>query len=271
MASNNFLVFNQNPEALDNKELSKLFRNRMFRKAISLCIDREAISKNLYRGYASDSLSPIRDSSPYYKDDLKANYNPQKAREILAEIGLKDINKDGFLELSSGESLSFTIYTNSDNPLRKTMGEKIVEYLKSIGIKAEITPIEYDLLITKLLDNFNWEAVIIGASGSIEPNDLAWIWESNGPLHIWYPYQEQPSTQWEKRIDKIFAMGRTTWNMEESKKLYSEFQNIAVKYLPIINIVTPYQIYGYRNRYKNVFASPVSYKNIGILPYIFQK
>jgi len=272
MASNNFLVFNQNPEALDyNKELAKLFRNRMFRRAVAICIDREAISKNLYRGYASYSLSPIRDCSPYYKDELKANYNPQKAREILAEIGLEDTNKDGFLEFSSGESLSFTIYTNSDNPLRKAMGEKIVEDLKSIGVKAEITPIEYDLLITKLLDNFNWEAVIIGATGSIEPNDLAWIWESKGPLHIWYPYQEQPSTQWEKRIDKIFAMGRTTWNMEESKKLYSEFQDIAVKNLPIINIVTPYQIYGYRNRYKNIFASPVSYKNIGILPYIFQK
>ena len=271
MSSNNFLVFNQNPEAIKNKELSTLFRDKRFRNAISLCINRENIAEKLYKSYASYSLSPIRDSSPYYKKGLNPEYNPERSKEILKEIGLTDKNGDGFLNLPSGKDLSFTILTNADNPLRKKMGEMIVNYLKSIGIKANLKAIDYDLLITKLLDNFNWEAVIIGSSGSIEPNDLAWMWESRGPLHIWYPYQNKPSTPWEKRIDELFSMGRTTWDIEKAKKFYYEFQDIAVDYLPIINILTPYQIYCYRNNYKNIFPSPITYNNLGIIPYIFQK
>ena len=271
MSSNHFLVFNQNPEAIKNQELASLFRSKDFRNAISLSIDRDEISKELYKNYASDSLSPIRDCSPYYKDGLNAKYDPNKAREILKEIGLIDKNDDGFLDLPSGKPLEFTILTNSDNPLRKITGQKIVNYLKNIGIKTELKTIDYDLLVTKLLDNFNWEAVIIGASGSIEPNDLAWIWESQGPLHIWYPYQEKATTEWEKRINELFSMGRTTWDIEKSKTFYNEFQDIAVDFSPIINIITPYQIYCYKNNYGNLFPSPAIYNNIGILPYIFQK
>ncbi len=270
LRSSHFIAFNLNPRAV-NSEKYRYFNNRDFRKAISMCINRDLISKKLYRGYCSTDLSPLRDISPYYKSEGTDPFDPDRAKKILLKLGLKDTNNDGILELPSGKPFRFTILTNKDNPFRIEMGNIILEGLKKAGLQAELSPVEYDLLITKLLDSFDWEAVIIGSSGSLEPNDLAWIWESSGPLHLWYPYQKKPATQWEKRIDELFSMGRTAWNTEDAKRYYFEFQDIAAREIPIINIVTPYQIYAFRNGYGNIFSSAATYNSIGIIPYIYQK
>ncbi len=270
LRNSHFLSFNQNPAAVPKEKL-KLFRDKRFRKAVSMCINREKISKVLYNSYSTGELSPLRDISFFYKSMGSNPYDTDTAKSLFLSLGLKDDNNDGILELPSGKPFHLTIITNEDNPFRIKMAEIIVEGLKKAGIDAEIKSISYDLLITKILDSFDWECTILGASGSIEPNDLAWIWESRGPLHLWYPYQNSPSTPWEKRIDELFSMGRTTWDFTLAKKYYEEFQNIAAEELPIINIVTPYQIYAYRNGYGNIFSSAVTYNSIGIIPYLYQE
>jgi len=270
LASNHFLLFNQNPVAVDEKKRA-VYQSQLFRKAISHLIDRVRIVNEVYKGYAYLDSSPERDVSPFYTKRAPLPHDPAAAAELFSRLDLKDRNNDGYLELPSGDHFSFTILTNEDNPLRVKMAEMISENLKNGGIHADVAAIDYNALVTKLLDTFDWEAVIIGVEGTLEPNDAAWIWESGGPLHIWAPYLDTPQTDWEKRIDTIFALGRTTWDFNRAKAYYAEYQSIVAEQLPVINILIPAQLYGFRNDFDNVVPSAVTYNAIGIIPFLYRK
>jgi len=270
LKGNHFLVFNQNPDSVDNERLD-VFKSRDFRRAISLLINRERIKNEVYKGYAFIDSSPERDISPYYKNEKIIDYKPEEAKNILSKIGLKDIDQDGWLDLPDGKPFYFTVLTNDDNPFRIKMGEIIVQELKHSGLNVKLMPISYDLIVTKLLDTFDWDSIIIGVEGNLDPNNSSCIWESEGSLHLWNPYQDTPHTEWEKRLDELFAIARTTWDFQKAKDLYYEYQDIVAEELPIINIVVPAGIYGIREGYGNVIPGAVTDNTIGLMPYIFKK
>ncbi|MFW6138483.1 MAG: ABC transporter substrate-binding protein [Spirochaetota bacterium] len=268
--SSHFLCFNLNPKGVDKKKL-EIFNNIIFRKAVASLIDHQALIQETYQGYASSAPSSERNVSPFYNQNLEPySHNPEKAQNLFAQIPLKDVDEDGYRDLPSGEPFSFTITTNEKNPFRVKMGKMIKESLKQAGINARLQLVDYDVLLTRLLDTFEWEAVIVGIEGSIEPNQSSWVWESDGPLHLWHPYQERPCTEWEKKIDRLFAMGRTTWEFEKAKKFYFQYQEIIRENLPVINLAVPAELYGFRNGYGNIIPRSVTYNSIGIMPYVYQ-
>ena len=269
MGSDHFLVFNQNPLAMPEEKLA-VFGDRRFREAISYLINRERIIREVYGGYAFSHGTPVRDNSPYYKEGISAQHDPQKAAEILAGLGLADVDEDGSLELPGGERFQFSVYTNRDNPLRMKMARIITTALNEAGLAVELIPIDYDLIVTKLLDTFEWEAVIIGIEGTMEPNDSSWVWESKGPLHLWAPYQENPLSEWESRIDELLALGRSTWPTEDARTYYYEFQDIVRREIPVIPIVVPAEIVGFRKGFGNVIPRASSYNAIALTPYLYR-
>ncbi|MBN2322550.1 MAG: ABC transporter substrate-binding protein [Spirochaetes bacterium] len=268
LQSNHFLTFNLNDSVL-SEERFRLFSDRRFREAISLLIDREQIIRDVYGGYAFASGSPERDASWFYKQSPALVYDPLKAAAILDELGLTDKDGDGTRELS-GKPFFFSLYTNGDNPLRMKMAGIITRQIEKAGIAVDFEPIDYDLVVTKLLDTFEWEAVLIGLEGTVDPNDASWVWESKGPLHLWAPYQESPRTEWERRIDELFALGRTTWEAESAKPFYFEYQDIIEKEKPVIPIVVPAEIFGIRNGFGNVVPRASSYNSLALVPYLYR-
>ncbi len=268
--SNHFLAFNQKKEVVDPERL-EIFRNRAFRQAVSSLIDRKRIVNEVYGGCAYIDDLPSRNVSPFYTQIPPDEYSIDRAHELLSRTQLRDADGDGYLDLPSGKPFSFTILTNEDNPFRIKMGRIIAESLGRAGLSAKLQPADYDLIVTKLLDTFDWDAVILGLEGSIEPNDASWIWESKGALHLWDPYQEHPETSWEARINELFTLGRTTWNFYKAKEYYGEFQKIIADELPIITIVVPAQLYGFRKGFGNVIPRAVSYNALALMPYIYSK
>ncbi len=269
LRGNHFLAFNQNSKALSDEKYA-LVSNRGFRRAVSQLIDRQRIIDEIYQGYALADESPERSVSPFHSSIAPLPYDPAEARLLLEQLSLSDTDGDGFLNLPGGKPLTFTILTNEDNPFRVRMGELIAESMRQAGLNVTLVPTGYDLIVTKLLDTFEWEAVILGVEGSTEPNDSSWIWESKGALHLWHPYQETPATEWEKRVDILFALGRTTWNFTEARNYYREYQQIIARELPVIQIAVPAELYGFRRGYGNVIPSSATYNAIGLIPYLYK-
>jgi peptide/nickel transport system substrate-binding protein len=269
LKGNHFLAFNQNPKTIGT-ELHGLFADRLFRKAVSHLIDRERINEEVYQGFAFIDESPERSVSPFYTGIAPTPYSPGEAELLFEQLSLEDTDGDGFYNLPGGAALSLTILTNQDNPFRVKMAEHIAESMRRAGLDVTFEPADYDLIVTKLLDTFEWEAVILGFEGSIEPNDASWIWESKGALHLWHPYQETPATPWEERIDILFSLGRTTWDMKESLTFYHEYQHIIAREIPIMQMVVPAEIYGFREGFGNVIPSSATYNAIGLVPYLYK-
>ena len=267
----NFLSFNMNMKskpAKQNPELFKLFNDVRFRQAVSHAINREQIVRNVYDGLAQPGYGPETPANKlfYTKDIPKFEYDPAKAKSMLKDIGLKDSNGDGILELPNGKPVSFNIITNVENRLRVGTATIITADLKKIGLDASFTAIAFPTLISRV-DNqvekgkpyppFDWQAMILGLTGGVEPHNGVNVWNSGGNLHQWEPYQEKPTRPWEAKIDELFRQGAQEMDETKRKTVYGEFQKIVGEQQPYIYTVVPDAIVALYSHYGNVKQCPL--------------
>jgi peptide/nickel transport system substrate-binding protein len=262
----NFLLFNQNRDRnpdtgapfVDPVKLS-WFTNRDFRRAVAHAIDRAQmidILKNQL-GYPQDgALSPSAGFF-YNPDVVQYDYNLQKAKDLLASNGFIDRGGDGVLEDPSGNPVQFNLFTNSNNAERVQIAAIIRHDLQSLGMRVNFLALEFNSLVSKLNATYDWDAIILGLTGGVEPHFGKNVWDSGGQLHMWYPKQKAPATDWEKRIDEIFTAGVQELDDNKRKVLYDEWQEIVAEELPFIYTVLGSNIFAVRNKFGNL--KPSSY------------
>lgn len=252
-----FVVFNQNPNAPIPEYKLKWFRNTKFRQAISYAVDRKGIINIAYNGLAYPIYTAITPANKRLFDENyypKYPFNLKKAKKLLLEIGFKE-GKDGFLYDKEGHKLEFTLITNSGNKERETIGNIIKDDLKKIGIEVNFQAIDFNNLVSRLMSNYDFEAVIIGLTGSIDPYFGQNVWLSSGHLHMWYPNQKKPSTKWEAKIDELFKKAAVELNPEKRDQLYKEAFKIIGEQQPMIFIAAPEELLAVKNHLKNVFPT----------------
>ncbi len=256
--STNYLGFNLNPKAKVEPWKIKLFQQQKFRQAVSYAINRDLMSVNLFRGLATPAWSYVSSANKaFYNPDVpKYPYNPKKAEALLDEIGARDTDGNGFREYE-GHEIRFSIQTNVENNVRKSMGIVITKDLKNIGLNVTFTPIAFNKLLGSLdAPPFDWEAIILGFGGGVEPHDASNIWSSSGPTHQWHPSQKTPATPWEAEIDTLFRRGAQELDPVKRKKIYDRWQVIASEQMPLIYTLVPDALVAIRNKFGNLKPHP---------------
>lgn len=210
-----------------DEELREVFRKIEFRKAMAHCIDKETIIENVYNGLAVPQWGPISILSPFYNEEVlaKYEYDLEKAAELLDSIGIVDRNGDGWRDLPSGRTFEFELNTNAGNTVREQICQIFANDCAKIGVKVNFNPINFNALVTKLLGG-QFQAALVGLTGSSEPNNGANVYRSDGGLHFWHYSAKEEPTPVEKRIDELFDLGVKTYDFEEAYKYYSEFQEL---------------------------------------------
>lgn len=101
------------------------------RKALLMAVDRAAIAKALYKGYATVPNSATPKITPGYNPDTKAiPYDPEGAKKLLADAGASNLT----LQLSS--------YNTTTVPDIGKLAEAIAQYWGQIGVKATLNNVE---------------------------------------------------------------------------------------------------------------------------------
>ena len=108
-------------------------KNPLVRKAISYAIDRDAIVKALVRGKSAVVNAACFPTQVGCTDDVtKYPYDPEKAKELLAEAGYPD-----------GFTIDFYAYRNRD------YAEAMMGFLNKVGIKVNFNFLKYAALRDK--------------------------------------------------------------------------------------------------------------------------
>ncbi len=263
-SSTNFVWFNLNPgkdaegEPYVAAYKFKWFSDKRFRQAISYGINREGIIRGVYFNRAdilNGYVSPKRKF--WYNDDIrKYGYSPDQSKALFEEMGFE--YKNGQLFDASGNRVTFSLMTNSNNGLRVEMATVFKENMATLGIDVELQFLDFNTIVTKISDAFDYEACMLGLGGGApDPYAGKDILMSGGRMHFWNPQQQQPETEWEARIDELMReVGRHT-DVEKRKSYFFEVQSILAEEQPFIFLVSPKDYAGYRNRWKNVKPTPL--------------
>lgn len=117
-----YIGFNNMTSAEDSP-----IRNPLVRQAINHAIDRDAIVSAIFKGAAEPLSGMFSTNNPGYSDTQVFDYNPDKAKELLAEAGYAN----GFtVELGCPDGA----YLNNNETC-----EAVVGYLKEVGITVNLT------------------------------------------------------------------------------------------------------------------------------------
>jgi peptide/nickel transport system substrate-binding protein len=260
----NFIVFNQNTrknpktnEPFVSAVKRSWFSNLNFRKAVAHAIDKKKIIEIVMNGFGYPQGSSLNPSNTIFYNPSVATYDYDlgEARRLLAAEDFMDRNGDGILEDKEGHELEFNLYTNSNSVERLQIAAIIRHDLSLLGMKVNFVALEFNNLVSKLLANYDWDAVILGLTGGLEPHFGKNVWVSSGQLHFWNPGQAEPQTTWEKRIDDIFTQGVQILDDEQRKPLYDEWQLIVSKELPLIYTVFDANLIAVRNKFENLKPS----------------
>ena len=119
-----------------------LFKDRQVRVALAHAIDVDRIVKYVYRGDARRSKGTFPARMWYANQDIEPYpYDPEKARQMLAQAGWTDSYGDGWLD-KDGKTFEFNLITNQGNVPRALIQILAQDDLKKIGIKVDIAVYE---------------------------------------------------------------------------------------------------------------------------------
>lgn len=247
-----YLAFNQNPNAPNLPAYKReWFGKKEFRQAVSYAIDRDAMVQTVMHGLGVPLWSPVSTADKVFFNPNVQKYphDIAKAKALLAAIGMVD--HGGSLQDSGGHPVEFNLMTNANNKERVALCTLIQEDLKQVGIKVNLTPVEFNSLVTRLNGSYDWEAHLLGFTGGPEPHTGKSIWTSVGKVHIWYPMEKTPATPWEAEIDRIFSEAAKLTDTAQRKKLYDRWQEILGEQQPVNFLVTNVALGGLRDRVQN--------------------
>lgn len=167
------LFFNQTYEA--DPEIAKWLRNKDFRIALSMGIDRDQLNEIFWLGLGDPGSavpSPASQYSPGQKyRKLHSEFDPDQANQILNRLGLDGKDGDGFRIRTDGKGrLVFKLATIGAAFLNWTgIAEMVVEqWAQHIGIKARVQEMERSLY-SVLSRNNDLQISVFSNDGSDNP------------------------------------------------------------------------------------------------------
>ena len=153
-----------------NMKEGRPLANKALRQAVLKAIDYKTICKsNTIGGLYTPGPSVIPSSLGYGFDKLKNpyEYDPEGAKKILDDAGIKDTNGDGIRELN-GQNIQLR-YISYANRLLNDFSDAHTQYLKAVGIGVKSEYGSSDDQWSKLVageydfNNNNWNSMIAGA------------------------------------------------------------------------------------------------------------
>lgn len=239
------------------------FANKNFREAIDYALDRKNMVLNIASGLGTPLFTPESLNSIYLNKNIKGHEkNLKKARQLLLDAGFY-YDKKGKLRDKNTNYVEFDLFTNAGNTEREALGVMIKQDIEDLGIKVNFKPIEFNSLVNKLLNTYDYDMAIMGLTGSpLEPHGGKNVWYSSGPLHMFNQrpsdYKDDDRLDFEKELDDVFDKGSLKTDFKSRKVYYDRYQEIIYNEKPMIYLYSPIRITAVRKHLKNLYPTPLS-------------
>ncbi len=228
-----------------------MFQDLRVRRAIAHAIDKQEIVDAVLLGLGSPAATPYKPGTYWIHEGLKGpEYDPAKARALLAEAGWQDSDGDDVLD-REGAKLAFEIITNKGNEQREKAATVIQRRLSEVGIQVTIKVIEWAAFINNFIDKRNFDAVILGWSLSPDPDQFD-IWHSTKTKPKEFNFVSYANTE----VDALLEKGRRTFDRAERKQHYDRLQEILDQEQPYTFLYVAYALPIVHKRFHGIDPAP---------------
>lgn len=228
-----------------------LFRDKRVRQALTSAISKDEIIQGVLLGMGQVARGPYKPGTWAHNPAIKdLDYNPTRARQLLAEAGWHEKNADGIL-IKDGKPFTFTILTNQGNDLRLKTALIIQQRLKRIGIGVKVRVVEWASFLKNFIDKGDFEAIVMGWTIPPDP-DLFDVWHSSktGPRELNFVGFKN------SEVDRLIETARSTFNMEERKRSYFAIQDILADEQPYTFLYVPDALPVVNARFRGIEPAP---------------
>lgn len=229
---------------------SRVTANVALRQAMAYALDNKAVGEKFYGGlrFEANSLVP-----PVFKDvydsTLSAySYNPDKAKQILADAGFVDKDGDGFVEDPNGKQFKINFAARSGNSIAEPLAQYYIDSWRNVGINVDLQDgrlLEfnafYDLIES---DDANVDVYAAGWDTGGDPN----------PSNLYGRNAKFNYGRWAtKENDDLIAKMLSPQSLEATfrQQVFKDWQVYMSEQVPVIPTLYRYELTSVNNRVKN--------------------
>ena len=207
------------------------------RRALAHAVNIDVMVDEIFGGLASRISGPILEGKSYFNEELlPLDFDPERARELLAEAGWSDTNGDGTVDREidgQRRELSFELLT-FPSPVSEGVMLIAAEGMNAIGADVEVVPQEPRALYGEL-NKGNFVASIFGQGRDPGPDELTQVWASTSVP----PNGSNRSGFADAEADRLIRQIKVTTDADERDPLYRRFQEIVYENQPMIFLFSP--------------------------------
>jgi len=216
--------------------------NKLLRQAIAHAIDKETINNNIFFGSGEPDCNLIPSSHWAYTELDCPTYNPDRARELLAESGF-----------DTSTPIIFRTFT--DRGFGVPVAEIIQSNLRDIGLTVEIEPLEWSFYVEDAWVGRNFEMTLAWYGREIDPDGLfsSVLRKDQG---------NNPMRYSNDAVEALFDEGKATMDEDARREIYEEIMNIAIlDDTPLVKLQTMEIKWAANKKVQNFTLLPKGYPN----------
>jgi peptide/nickel transport system substrate-binding protein len=199
------------------------------RRALAHAIDRQLIIDRIQYGLAQPIYSTFTPVCWCYNPDVpKYEYDPARARELLAQAGWRP-GPDGVVA-RDGQRLRLRIlYGPNTSKVRERIATLAHEEFRKVGVEVELQGLEWAAFLQAIKSPpFDWDLIVLGWSSSVDPHWMYQVWSEKAiPALNAVGYVN-------KRVEELFDQGAREFDLERRRAVYREIQQILSEDAPYI-------------------------------------
>ena len=227
-----------------------VLQNADFRKALMAGINRQEMIDEVLNGQGVFAQGPIMPGNwAFYPEQSEYRYDPDGARQILAAMGLSQVEDGRFL--SDGAPIELELLT-PDDPEHIAMAEILRQNWQKVGVGVTVLPLAHDQVIARL-ENRDYQMALVDVDLSETPDP--------DPYQFWAESQidgGQNYAQWSNATASSYLeQARQVPGVEVRRRLYRNFQVLFEEDLPSLPLFYPVYNYAVKDSIKDLMFGPV--------------
>lgn len=228
--------------------LRKQFQDRRVRLAMSLLFDKqEFLTEKLYNSGVVVSGSQYYFGPGYDHNVAPVGYDPETARDLLAEAGWVDTDNDGILD-KDGLQMKFTLPMPKGNQVAEDRVQLFQKNLKSVGIQLDIQFLEWASFIDKI------------RAKDFDICTLSWATPvESDPFQIWHSSGAKPESRGSNHVsfanplaDELMERLRVTLDETTRMRIHHTFHRIIDREQPYTFLYCVTDFGAYHQRFRGV-------------------